>query len=81
MVAQYRVSSGSDVAPSSYSLNSEVRYRDSLDNRQISDRFWTPQNRGKTCIQRDCPGAPDPCHYRPDMGGAGYYLLVMRKKK
>jgi hypothetical protein len=81
-VARYEVGAGSDAVAKDYALDSEVRYRDSLDNSQISDTVKVPV----TVVQ--------PTTMDAIMGNlvfilagivivaaAGYYLLVMRKKK
>jgi hypothetical protein len=81
-IARYEVGAGSDAVAKDYALDSEVRYRDSLDNSQISDTVKVPV----TVVQ--------PTTMDAIMGSlvfifagivivvaAGYYLLVMRKKK
>ncbi len=65
-----------------YSLNTEVRYRDALDNSQVSDSF----NVQVTVQPRPASGgliqALGIIGIIAIIGiGAGYYLLVMRKKK
>ena len=39
VTAQYAISVASDAASGTYPLNTEVRYRDALDNSQVSDTF------------------------------------------
>jgi len=81
-VARYEIGVSSDAVAKEYALDSEVRYRDSLDNSQISDTVKVPV----TVVQ--------PTAAEGIMGNlvfiiagiivvaaAGYYLLVMRKKK
>jgi hypothetical protein len=41
-VAQYAIAASSSAAPGNYTLDTEVRYRDALDNSQISDTFRAP---------------------------------------
>jgi hypothetical protein len=80
--AHFRLSTDSGAAAKNYTLDTEVRYRDALDNSQVSDTF-------KVNISL----AP-PAQYTGFTGfilpgiaiaalviGAGYYLLVIRKKK
>jgi hypothetical protein len=81
-VAQFKVSASGDAPPGPYSLDTEVRYRDSQDNSQVSDTFRTP-------IQiAPKPASSGIVQLLPVLiivvligAGAGYYLLVMRKKK
>jgi len=81
-VAQYKVSSGSDAPPGSYSLDNEVRYRDSLDNSQVSDTFKVPiQIVPKPASSSITQMLPIIIVIVVIVAGAGYYLLVMRKKK
>nr|WP_319377201.1 S-layer protein [uncultured Methanoregula sp.] len=81
-VGQYKLSTTGDAAPGSYSLDNEIRYRDSLDNSQISDSFKLPIQ----IVQK--PASSGIFQILPVLilivliaAGAGYYLLVMRKKK
>lgn len=79
--ARYSLSANGQAAPNTYALDTKIRYRDSLDNSQISDMF-------KANVQVVA---------RPDSGfasqmvptmvlivailvGAGYYVFVKRKK-
>ena len=79
-VAQFKLSTGSEAAPGTYSLDNEVRYRDSLDNSQISDTFKVPVQ----VVAK--PASSGIVQLLPALiivliiAGAGYYLLVMRKK-
>jgi hypothetical protein len=81
-VAQYKLSTSNEASPGSYSLDNEIRYRDALDNSQISDSFKLP-------IQvTEKPASSGFIQLLPVLiiivliaAGAGYYLLVMRKKK
>jgi len=65
-----------------YSLDTEVRYRDALDNSQVSDTFNVP-----VTVQPK-PASNGFLQVLPALGiitliciGAGYYVIVMRKKK
>jgi len=42
VTAQYRITAAPGAAPGNYSLDSEVQYRDVLDNLQVSDTFRVP---------------------------------------
>ncbi len=81
-VARYEVGVSSDAVAKDYALDSEVRYRDSLDNSQISDTVKIPVTVVKPTTQ---DGLMD--NLAIIIAGivvivaAGYYLLVMRKKK
>jgi hypothetical protein len=82
VTARYQISARDDAEIKTYLLDADIRYRDSLDNSQVSDTFKVPV-------------LIDP---KPESSGlssmlpllvliviigisAGYYLLVMRKKK
>lgn len=82
VTARYQISARDDAEIKTYLLDADIRYRDSLDNSQVSDTFKVPI-------------LIDP---KPESSGlssmlpllvliviigisAGYYLLVMRKKK
>ncbi len=80
--AHYQVMVDDAAVVRDYSLNTEVRYRDALDNSQVSDSF----NVQVTVQSRPASGGL--IQALGIMGiiaiigiGAGYYLLVMRKKK
>jgi hypothetical protein len=80
--AQYTISAAGGAAPGTYALDTEVRYRDALDNSQISDTF-----------KADVQVVPRPATsalvqlleivvvVAVILGAAGYYVFVMRKKK
>jgi hypothetical protein len=80
--ARYGMSVNSEAMPGEYVLDSEVRFRDALDNSQVSDTVKVQVQVGER------PGAGDPVT-GPLVAllivaviiGAGYYVLVMRKKK
>jgi hypothetical protein len=80
--ARYLIHTGDEADIKTYMLDAEIRYRDALDNSQVSDIFKVP-------IQVD----PKPASQGLVLIltatlliviigiGAGYYLLVIRKKK
>ncbi len=82
VTAQYAITAASGAAPGTYALDTEVRYRDALDNSQISDTF-----------KADVQVVPRPATsalvqlleivavVAVILGAAGYYVFVMRKKK
>ena len=82
VTAQYAISAANSAAPGTYALDTEVRYRDALDNSQISDTF-----------KADVNVVPRPTTapvvqlleivavIAVILGAAGYYVFVMRKKK
>jgi hypothetical protein len=80
--ARYSVSADSDAGEKDYTLDTEVRYRDALDNSQISDTFKVPVR----VVER--PASSGIVSLLPLLAvivlivaGAGYYVLVMRKKE
>ncbi len=80
--ARYQVSVDDAAVAKEYTLDTEVRYRDALDNSQVSDTFNVPVQ-----VQAK-PASGGLMQVLTAMGfivligiGAGYYLLVMRKKK
>jgi hypothetical protein len=81
-VAIYEVGVSSGALAKDYALDSEVRYRDSLDNSQISDTVKVPV----TVVQPTAMESVMANLVYLVAGiiviiAAGYYLLVMRKKK
>jgi hypothetical protein len=81
-VARYEVGVSSGTVAKDYALDSEVRYRDSLDNSQISDTVKVPVTVVQPTIM---DGIMDNLIFIL-VGiivviAAGYYLLVIRKKK
>jgi hypothetical protein len=80
--AFYKIAAAGGTAINDYSLDTEIRYRDALDNSQVSETF-------RVRVQV----LPKPVSFGPLeillvaglpaalCTGAGYYLLVMRKKK
>jgi len=80
--ARYQVSVDDAAVAREYTLDTEVRYRDALDNSQVSDTFNVPVQ-----VQAK-PASGGLMQVLAAMGfivligiGAGYYVLVMRKKK
>jgi hypothetical protein len=78
--ARYQISVDDAAVPREYTLDTEVRYRDALDNSQVSDTFNVPvQVQAKPSSGGLVLAA---IGFNALIGiGAGYYLLVMRKKK
>jgi hypothetical protein len=79
--ARYTLTAAGDAEVNVYSLDTEVRYRDALENSQISDSFKVPVQ----VVEKPAAGI---LGILPLLAvivlialGAGYYLLVMRKKK
>jgi hypothetical protein len=79
--ARYQMSVDNAAVPGNYTLDTQIRYRDTLDNSQVSDTFKVPV----TVIPPPASGGIIPLLIAAGavilVGvGAGYYLLVMRKK-
>ncbi|MFA4878003.1 MAG: S-layer protein [Methanoregula sp.] len=82
VVAQYQMSTGDDAVPGQYYLDNEVRYRDSQDNSLVTDTFKAPvQVMVKPASAGIVQMLPALILIVLIVAGAGYYLLVMRKKK
>ena len=82
VTARYQVSAGDEAEIKTYLLDAEIRYRDALDNSQVSDTFKVP------ILVEPKPASGGLASVLPVLLiiviigiGAGYYLLVMRKKK
>jgi len=80
--ARYQVHAGDEAEIKTYLLDAEIRYRDALDNSQVSDTFKVP------VLVEPKPASSGLESMLPALVliviigiGAGYYLLVMRKKK
>jgi hypothetical protein len=80
--ARYQMSADDAAVIKDYTLDTEVRYRDALDNSQVSDTINVPVQ-----VQPK-PASNGFIQVLPVLGiialiciGAGYYVLVMRKKK
>jgi hypothetical protein len=80
--ARYEMSVNDAATPREYTLDSEVRYRDALDNSQISDMLKVRvQVLPKTIAESSLAGQLVLVLVATAIIGAGYYVLVMRKKK
>lgn len=80
--AKYRIGTDPAAAPREYALDSEVRYRDALGNSQVSDTvavkvLVVPGSGAGTPLT----GALTLFLVAAGIMSAGYYVLVMRKKK
>jgi hypothetical protein len=80
--AKYGIRADPAAAPKEYALDSEVRYRDALGNSQVSDTVKV----NVLVVPGSGAGNPltDPltlCMVAAVIISAGYYVLVMRKKK
>lgn len=82
VTARYQVHAGDDAVIKTYLLDAEIRYRDALDNSQVSDTFKVPVSVDPK------PASSGLVSMLPALVaiviiviGAGYYLRVMRKKK
>jgi len=80
--ARYQIHAGDATEIKTYMLDAEIRYRDALDNSQVSDTFKVP------VLVEPKPASSGLVSMLPAFFliviigiGAGYYLLVMRKKK
>jgi hypothetical protein len=79
VTVRYALTAAAEAVVKEYSLDTEVRYRDALENSQVSDTLKVPVRVGAK------PGASGLMQVLPILGllvlfGAGYYLLVIRKK-
>jgi hypothetical protein len=80
--AHYHIIVDDAAAVRDYTLNTEVRYRDALDNSQVSDSFTVQVTVQPRPASSDLMQALGTLGIIAIIGiGAGYYLLVMRKKK
>ena len=79
--ARYSLTAENSAAPATYSLDTIVRYRDSLDNSITTDTFSSPVQvvPQKSGGLLEIPAALTLIVVL--LIGAGYYLLVMRKKR
>jgi hypothetical protein len=80
--ARYAVRASDQAEPKTYNTDTEIRYRDSLDNSQISDKFTT----GIQVVARRDSGTvmgilPVLVIIVLAIAGVGYYLFVKKKKK
>jgi hypothetical protein len=80
--AYFRISADSSAPLRDYALDTEVRYRDALDNSQVSDTFKVNVKVAPPTQSLGFLGVLSLVIMVAVIGiGAGYYLLVMRKKK
>jgi hypothetical protein len=80
--AHFRISTDSGAPVKDYNLDTEVRYRDALDNSQVSDTFKVTVKVAPPSQSLGFLGVLSLVILVAAIGiGAGYYLLVMRKKK
>jgi hypothetical protein len=80
--ARYQMSTDDAAVVKDYSLNTEVRYRDTLDNSQVSDTFNVPVRvQSKPASNGFVQALPAIVIIVLICIGAGYYVLVIRKKK
>jgi hypothetical protein len=80
--ARYQVSADDAAVVKDYSLDTEVRYRDALDNSHISDTINVPvQVQPKPASNGFIQVLPAIVVIALICIGTGYYVLVMRKKK
>ena len=82
VTARYQIHADDAAEIKTYLLDAEIRYRDALDNSQVSDTFKVPVS------VEPKPASSGLASMLPILVliviigiGAGYYLLVMRKKK
>jgi hypothetical protein len=79
--ATYRISTDSGAAAQEYTLDTEVRYRDDLDNSQVSDTFKVRVRVAPSSPLTGVVALFPVLVLAVIAAGAGYYLLVVRKKK
>ncbi|MFA5221222.1 MAG: S-layer protein [Methanoregula sp.] len=80
--ARYAIQADNQAVVKNYTLDTEIRYRDALDNSQISDMFKTPvQVVAKPQSASVMQVLLVAILIVAVLIGAGYYLLVVRKKK
>ena len=80
--ARYQVHAGDEAEIKTYLLDAEIRYRDALDNSQVSDTFKVPVSVDPKPASSGLVSMLPALVVIVIIGiGAGYYLLVMRKKK
>jgi hypothetical protein len=81
VTAHYAITAAGDAAPGTYPLDTEVRYRDALDNSQVSDTFTA-----NVQVNARPPASPlvqilEIFIIAAVIVGAGYYVFVVRKKR
>ena len=80
-IAQFRVSTDSAATAQDHALDTEVRYRDALDNSQVSDTFKVDIHVVPSSQATGIIAFLPVLLLAAVVISAGYYLLVMRKKK
>ncbi len=82
VTARYQVHAGNEAEIKTYLLDAEIRYRDALDNSQVSDTFKVPVSVDPKPASSGLVSMLLALVVIVIIGiGTGYYLLVMRKKK
>ena len=82
VTARYQVHAGNEAEIKTYLLDAEIRYRDALDNSQVSDTFKVPVSVDPKPASSGLVSMLLALVVVVIIGiGTGYYLLVMRKKK
>lgn len=81
VTARYAISADTNAATRTYPLDTEVRYRDQLDNSQVSDTFTA-----NVTVTQKPPTSPlvqaaEIVAAIAIIAAAGYYFFVMRKKR
>jgi hypothetical protein len=81
VTARYTISADSKAAPAIYNLDTNVQYRDSMDNTLTSDTTNAPVE-----VVSSAPGGLQPVLAILSLIalvllGAGYYLVAMRRKR
>jgi hypothetical protein len=80
--ARYQVHAGDEAEKKTYLLDAEIRYRDALDNSQVSDTFKVPVSVDPKPASSGLVSMLPALVAIVIIGiGAGYYVSVMRKKK
>jgi hypothetical protein len=79
--ASYRISAGSGAKAQDYALDTEVRFRDALDTSQISDTIRVTISVAPSSQPTGIAAFLPVIILAVIAIGAGYYLLVIRKKK
>ena len=82
VTARYQIYTREEAEIKTYLLDAEIRYRDALDNSQVSDSFKVPVSVESEPASDGLVSMLPVILVIAIIGiGAGYYLLVMRKKK
>ena len=81
VTAHYTITADSKAFPATYELDTDVRYRDSLDNSLTSDTFGTPIDVIPPVSGGSLPVLAILCLAAVILIGAGYCLVAMRRKR